>query len=253
MIQYRRVRLGWLKLHRKIVNWEWFNDDNMLRVFLFLLITANTRATKFDGVTIERGQVAISVESLRKTLNLSTQTVRTCLKRLKKTSEITTKVTRGLTNHFTIVTINKFDSYQERVDSGQQAGQRTAQQSNQHLHLNNKEEEIINGVEEITPTSATEKILIENLSKDTEWHSEIMKMFGITLELFLKRFNEFENSCRSRGKLHKDIVDIKCHFVDWLKMISNTTKNEKDKSGGSDKRRGIDPGSHSAEDYEESF
>ena len=31
---------GWIKLHRKITEWEWYSDANTFRVFMHLLLTA---------------------------------------------------------------------------------------------------------------------------------------------------------------------------------------------------------------------
>jgi biotin operon repressor len=99
---------GWVKLHRKILKWEWFQDDNTFRVFLHLLLTANYKNTKWKGIEIKRGQVLTGRSSLAVTIGISEQSVRTCLNRLKLTSEITIKST----NKYSIVTINKYEDYQ---------------------------------------------------------------------------------------------------------------------------------------------
>ena len=32
---------GWIKLHRNLLDWEWYSDIKVCRVFLHLLLTAN--------------------------------------------------------------------------------------------------------------------------------------------------------------------------------------------------------------------
>lgn len=101
---------GYIKLHRQLIDWEWYSDTNVCRVFVHLLLTANFKDGNWRGQGVKRGQVIIGKESLGKTLGLSIQQVKTVFKKLKKTGEISTKAT----NRFVIVTICNFDSYQDK-------------------------------------------------------------------------------------------------------------------------------------------
>ena len=40
---------GWIKVHRKLVDWEWYNDINVKVVFLHLLLTANHKEKQWKG------------------------------------------------------------------------------------------------------------------------------------------------------------------------------------------------------------
>ena len=99
---------GYVKLFRKMVDWEWYGDPNTKAVFLHLLLTANYKRTRYRGVTLKPGQTVIGRKSLAETLGMSERNVRTALNRLKTTNEIATKAT----NKFTIVTIVNWESYQ---------------------------------------------------------------------------------------------------------------------------------------------
>ena len=101
---------GWIKLHRKILEWEWYNDNNTKIVFLHLLLTANHKEKKWQGITIKRGQKLTSLQHLAEETNLSMQQVRTALDKLKLTNEITTKST----NKNTLITIEKYSNYQDK-------------------------------------------------------------------------------------------------------------------------------------------
>lgn len=39
---------GWIKLHRKLINWEWYQDTNVKVVFLHLLLIANHEDKKWQ-------------------------------------------------------------------------------------------------------------------------------------------------------------------------------------------------------------
>ena len=99
---------GYVKLFRKMVDWEWYGDPNTKAVFLHLLLTANYKRTRFRGVTLKPGQTIIGRKALAETLGISEQNVRTSLNHLKSTNEITIKVT----NKFSVVTIVNWESYQ---------------------------------------------------------------------------------------------------------------------------------------------
>ena len=104
---------GWIKIHRKLLDWEWYDDGNVVRVFLHLLLTANFEPKNWHGITIERGQVATSVLNLANQVHLSPKQVRTALEKLKNTNEIDTQTA----NKYTLITICKYDNYQS-LESG---------------------------------------------------------------------------------------------------------------------------------------
>lgn len=126
----------WIKLHRKFIEWEWFDKPEMVQIFIFLLISANYRRNEWRGIQIKRGQFVTSVAKIQEKTGLSRQTIRTCLDKLKSTNEITIETT----NRYTMVTITGYDDYQETEDPDQPTKQPTKQQTtNKQLTTNKKE------------------------------------------------------------------------------------------------------------------
>jgi len=127
---------GWIKLHRKFLEWEWFKMPEMVQLFIFLLISANHEVKKWQGIEIKRGEYLTGRESLSLKTGLSQQVIRTCLNRLKSTSEITIKST----NKYSIISICKYDSYQYNLnDANQQINQQTNQQSTSNQPATNQQ------------------------------------------------------------------------------------------------------------------
>ena len=108
---------GFIVLHRKIVNWEWYKDPATRIVFEHLILTANYEEKRFKGEAIHRGQRVASYGTLAKETGLSIQNVRTAINHLISTNE----VTRKSTNKYSVFTIVNYDMYQDKRQANQQS------------------------------------------------------------------------------------------------------------------------------------
>ena len=99
---------GWIKLHRQLLNWEWYNDTNCRLLFLHCLVLANYEDTKWRGKEIKKGSFISSLGNLAKSSGLSVRTLRTTISKLQSTNELTSK------GHaeYTMFTIVKYNNYQ---------------------------------------------------------------------------------------------------------------------------------------------
>lgn len=104
--------IGFVKLHRKIREWEWYDDINTKVLFLHLLITANYQEKNWRGITIKRGELITSINNLATETKLSPQKVRSSLNKLKSTNELTIKTT----NKYTIIKLENYSVYQDKSD-----------------------------------------------------------------------------------------------------------------------------------------
>lgn len=143
---------GFIKLHRSILDWEWYGDRNTRDLFIHLLLKANHEPTKWKGITVERGQTVTGRLALSKELGISERSVRTALNHLKSTNELTIKAT----NKYSLVTIVNYAKYQDRpCQSDQQSDQQpdTQATSNRPASDHKQEDKNIRTKEErnITP------------------------------------------------------------------------------------------------------
>ena len=122
---------GYIKLHRKLVDWEWYTDVNVKVVFLHLLLTASFRQTSYQGIEVLPGQVIVGAHALAVNTGLSRQQVRTALNKLVLTNEITIKST----NKFSLVTIENWSSYQFENETS--TNKSTSKSTNNQPHLKN--------------------------------------------------------------------------------------------------------------------
>ena len=109
---------GFVKLHKKIVEWEWYKDNSVKSVLIHLLIIANYKDGRFKGRVIKRGQVVTSQAKLADALGMNKKTIKKCLDKLEATGEVVCETTKM----YTIITVTNYDSYQGGPYSGPQGG-----------------------------------------------------------------------------------------------------------------------------------
>ena len=81
---------GWIKLHRSLLDWEWYSDNNTKIVFLHLLLTANHEEKEWCGITVKRGEIVTSIAKLSGELGLTQKQIRRCLDVLKSCKTVGT-------------------------------------------------------------------------------------------------------------------------------------------------------------------
>jgi len=133
---------GYIKLHRQILEWDWYNDPNTFRLFLHLLLKANHKDASWKGNLIKRGQRFTSINSLSEELKMSIKEIRTAEKKLINTSEI--KIIGA--NNGTMITICKYDYYQSSEETvgqamGQAKGKRGTSEGQQTRIIRKKQRE----------------------------------------------------------------------------------------------------------------
>lgn len=120
---------GFIKLHKKIKEWEWYKEPLTKAVFLHLLLNANYEPSKYKGYDINIGDCIFGRKQFAEDLGISEQSIRTSITHLKSTNEITIKST----NKFSIITLMNYGKYR---DKDIKTNQQNNQQSNIQLTNN---------------------------------------------------------------------------------------------------------------------
>jgi hypothetical protein len=136
-----------------MLEWEWYSDINVCRLFTHLLLKANYKDKKWKGKVILRGQVWTSLDSLSAETGLSKQQTRTAISKLTATGEITDVSTRE-GRMITIVNYNKHQDVTHESTGESTDEQHTEQQTSnrratdeQHQHKNDKKEKKVRSEE----------------------------------------------------------------------------------------------------------
>ena len=99
---------GYIKLSRKMVDWEWYDEPNTFRVFIHCLMMANWKDSRYHGVEVPRGSFLTGRAKLAAELHMTERAVRTALDHLKATNELAIKST----SKGSIITVVKYNDYQ---------------------------------------------------------------------------------------------------------------------------------------------
>lgn len=125
---------GWIKIHRQILEWEWYSDTNTFRVFLHLLLKANHKEKKYRGMDLKVGTIITSRDILAMETGLSVRQVRTSLDKLKTTNELTIKTS----SQGTIIEVVNYAKYQ--LTTNETANERPSNDQQTTTNKNDKKE-----------------------------------------------------------------------------------------------------------------
>jgi len=132
---------GFIFLHRKLLEWEWYSDLKVTRLFIHLLLKANHKPNKWQGIEVQRGEHITSFAKLSHDTKLSVKEIRTAISKLKRTNEVITKST----SQNTIIQLVNYDKYQSKASEGQAEGQakgkRRANEGQQTIMINKENNE----------------------------------------------------------------------------------------------------------------
>lgn len=99
---------GWIKIHRSFIDWEWYSEAKMVQLFIHVLLKANYSDNKWRGIEIKRGQFITSFSALAGETGQSVQNIRTGIKKLIMSQNLTIKST----NKYTVITVCNYGTYQ---------------------------------------------------------------------------------------------------------------------------------------------
>jgi hypothetical protein len=118
-------------LFQKMTEWEWYKgEQHHFKIFMHLVVMAQWKDGKFRGISVKRGERLTSRRKISEETGVSEQRVRTILRDLELTHEITIRTFQK----YSIISITNYDYYQcgsRKNNDGQPTKQPTKQPTNQ--------------------------------------------------------------------------------------------------------------------------
>lgn len=224
---------GWIKLHRSLSEWEWYDDINATRLLIHFLISVNYEDKKWKGINIPAGSLVFSYDTLSNKVNLSVQQIRTALKKIESSGE----VTRKATNKYQLVTLVKWEKLQQsNEDSNKQTPSKATgeQQASNRLATTTKEYNNIISKETIVNREADFKKslqpFLETYGKDVlnefylywtekkpkgrKMKYEMQKTFDVSRRLARWIKNDFNNNNNLKAENNEQLKNITTNIRD---------------------------------------
>lgn len=181
---------GFIKIHRRMLKWEWFSDVNTTHLFIYLLLVANWEDKKWQGQIIKRGQVVTGLKNLSTSAGLSIQQTRTSLKKLVSTNEITIKST----NKYSVITIEKYGDYQRKNEESNKQITNEQQTNNKQITTTKELKELKEIYNNNNIYAYTEKLFERFLSATekeeiTKWPDTELTMYAIKQAMLYGKSN----------------------------------------------------------------
>lgn len=209
---------GFIVLHRKITEWEWYDDTNTFRLFVHCLLRANHKPKFWHGISIERGSFVSSYQNIAAELKLSIQKIRTSLNKLKSTGEITYKST----SQYSIITVNNYNQYQDKNEQVNTPLTNDQQSNNNQITTNNNENNVNNKNKNTPRKSAAKKSVDVNKLLCNLFEGEFSSK--INLKPTLEKWFQYK---KDRNESYKSELSIKALVKKIIALSDgNTAKAE---------------------------
>lgn len=200
---------GWIKLHRKLLDWEWYDDIPVKVLFIHILISANHKPKRWRGIDIQSGQLLTGVDSLSKETGLSRQQTRTAISKLISTGEIT----RKSSNKHSIITVTCWNEHQDINKQDNHISTTEQQASNKQATANKNDNNKKN--DNNTYTSDFDefwKLYPRTVGKKAAFKSYKTALKEIDHGQLIERTREFAEAHRKAGTEQQYIP----HATTWL-------------------------------------
>lgn len=216
---------GFIKLSRKMLDWEHWGDCHTAQLFIVLLFLANHKPTIYKGVECGRGETFITIEGLSKTCRCSNRTIIRSLKKLVESGEIKRL---QLSNKLTKTTICKYNKYQDATcgdtnalsdNFGNDKHDNTWGDTNAHKqeYIYNKNSSSSNKIENKKERGAKE--ILEEMLSSGIIVEQFCKNEGISVRQFKKLADEVIIDWEMQGATHNSERDIRQHLLSHIRIL----------------------------------
>lgn len=203
----------YIKLFRKILTWEWYGDTNTFRVFMHILLRANYEPSRYKGHEIGAGECVFGYRAWAEELGLSVQQVRTAIKHLISTHEITIRPT----HQFTIVHLEKWEFWQ--IEEGKATRKPTRKPTNE---------------QHTTNTRVTQSKESKNIRNTTPTIEEVRKYVAENhLNVDADYFYKYYETAEWKDNKGKPVRNWKLKALNWSRrgertVVERDTRSTKD-------------------------
>jgi hypothetical protein len=205
---------GWIKLHRQILEWEWYDDHNTFRLFIHLLLKANHKEKKYRGMLLQTGTILTSRDILALEVGLSVRQTRTSLDKLKSTNEVAIKTS----GQGTIIQIVNYSKYQLETNETTNERPTSDQQTTTNKNVKKEKNNTYSFLSSLLDNGFDEKLA-------REWVEVRKQLKAVNTET---AFNSFMSQVQKHGG-DKNRILRTCVERSWKGFNANWLEQENDR------------------------
>lgn len=259
------MKNGWISLHRKTIQTDWYTNIPAKVLAIHLLLRVNETPDTWHGVTIERGSFVTSRAHLSEETGLTERQVRTGISKLVASGFCTVTATK----QSSIITVCKFDEYQTparrrgaskvtteipskettnattgempeqtaakcdfsdvgKIGTSNEMTEKTSKKATTNNKYNNINISVINDIKgENQDLNFISISDIPQLLDDEQYLSSVAFGKYITPEHVRELIPEFVNQLIASGETRKEIADAKKHFNNWIRKRADMERAER--------------------------
>jgi len=244
--------MSWIKLHKDLLDSYCFANPVSLKIWIWILMKANYKKSHVfvpvgnSGVTVEidRGQMLFGRFKAEEELNIDGSTIYKQLKKLEKLEQIKLQPS----NYYTIVTVLKFNDYQDIFLEEKEVTTVAQQSHNSRTTVAQQENTSIDVLEDIEYKENIEDakpVIIEDVKlkdepdywrsackgflNDEKWKGSFCKSKGVALMDLNSHMNTFISNNHLSGKF-MDEGGLKSYFLNYYNKY---IKDKEIKNSGS--------------------
>jgi hypothetical protein len=207
---------GWVKLYMKITEWEWYDDHNTTRLFIHLLLTVNHEDVKWRGLIIKRGQRVSSIAKLAMECGISAQSVRTSIKRLKSTCDLT----QESHSDFSLFELKNYNDYQETNKPANKVPTKSQQSPNNNIRMKR--------MKRMKEEKNKEDIFIYDGELRPPTPSENMKQFLQSVQSRDASYQDLIFSISEKWKMPSDVISCEIDkFVNYWGELNKSGQKQR--------------------------
>lgn len=201
-----------MKKLRELLDWEWYGDTNVVRLYLHLLLKAKQESCVWQGIHIPKGGVLTSLPMLSSETGMTVKQVRRALKILIEG----TKVGTMRAGKMTIITVCEYDSYNDFESS---TGQDEGTIQGTKMAGTKEQEEDVPPAPPLEEEQEKEKNKKKILSKDNI--KEKQKEESFVAPEFAQVFALWKEYKRQRKESYKSQMSLKICYNKLVKLSGN--------------------------------
>lgn len=203
------MKRGYIKLFRKMLDWEWYDDIPVKTLFFHCLLKVNYNDGNFKGKLIKNGSFITSYPKLAQETGLTIDQTRRAINKLKTTGEITHETTR----QYSIISVNNWALWQsepqtnDQTNTSQTPDKRPDKQQQSKKKKKEKKEKKINISSSSSINVQAKSKQVQNEINLTEEEEELLK--NLSKRNGVKYFDLWLEKLVKNGHLQKRLQEEK--------------------------------------------